>query len=91
MDDSVPHKGTLTEQDYCRGGMQAALACDDDEGKLQEDVHSGKTQAAQSKFGEDGEGISAKSARDEGHTSDIDDSLVLWHTFSVSGAIFTFG
>ena len=41
----VARKGTLTMQDYCRGGMQVALACDD-EGKLQEDVHSGRAQAA---------------------------------------------
>ena len=32
----------------------------------------------------------AKSAQEEGHTGDIDDSLELWHTLSVSGALFTF-
>ena len=75
-----------------RGSKLAVLLDVDAASKLPKYVHSDKAQAAQSKSGEDGvEDTDAKSARGEGHTSDIDDSLVLWHTFSVSGALFTFG
>ena len=76
VDDKVARKGALTEHDYCRGGMQVALAYVYGVGKSPKDVHSCKAQAAQRNASGDYAGdTDAKSGRDEGHTSDIDDSL----------------